>query len=145
MIPRRSLYVVWALLLAGVGAFVAAGIIGRDDPGDVSVRSDPAVEALVPLRGAQVLQQSPVGIDLAPGWELVSLRVFPDARYDPSTAVDVISEVDLVEGLRLYTFRPGRGRVLAALSADTNCVVATYRSLARPDDVGTIDWCFEVT
>lgn len=143
--PRRSRTLVIVLLVAGVTAFVAAGVIGRDDPGDVSVRSDPAVEALVPLRGARVLQQSPVGIDLAPGWELVSLQIFPDDRFVAGTGVDVIGEVSVTEGLLLYTFQPGEGKALTALSAETNCVVATYRRLARPDDIGSIDWCFEVT
>ena len=70
---------VLALLFAiGISLFVAAGLIGNDNTPDTAL-SIPGVEGLIPGRGDEVLQPQRVGIDLEPGFRLVSLTISPDA------------------------------------------------------------------
>ena len=59
--------------------------------------------------------------------------------------VDVTTEVDHMEGLNRFEFAPGEGRLIEALSPDTNCAVATFVLIARPDEADTARWCFEVS
>lgn len=130
------------LLLLGIGGFVLAVVVSRDSTDDVSVSGNRAIDALFPARGAEVLQQQTVGVDLAAPFRLTSLQIFPNDRL--TGGVEVISEVDIVDGLNQYLYSPADGKLIDALSPDTNCVFATYVEIARPDDPATIDWCFEV-
>lgn len=132
-----------ALVLVGLGLFVLSAVVGGDDDQDISISGNQAIEAIFPPRGAEVLQQQTVGIDLAPPYRLTSMRIFPNDRF--TDGVEVISEVDEVSGLNQWTFSPAEGKLIEALSPDTNCVFATYVEIARPEESITIDWCFQVS
>ena len=44
-----------------------------------------------------------------------------------------------------FEFVPGDGRLIEALSPDTNCAVARFVLIARPEESDTVRWCFEVS
>ena len=83
---------------------------GRDDQ---SVASNPAIP--MPQhssnRGDEVLQQQSVGIDLAAGWQLVRLTIWPPSAPSGNCGfpVDVTAETRYVEGLQQYVFTPDEG------------------------------------
>ncbi|MEZ5165291.1 MAG: hypothetical protein R2695_01930 [Acidimicrobiales bacterium] len=103
---RRQKLVVIALLTAGVASFVAAALIGNDSPPDQAL-SIPGVEALVPARDAEVLQQQQVGIDLEPGFVVTSFAISPDGRC--LRPVEIRDFLVLADGLQRYTYQPGEG------------------------------------
>lgn len=122
--------------------FVIAGMIGSGTTDDISVSRNDAIDFLIPNRGDEVLQQTSVGIDLAPEFRLLSLVISPNPTC--SGGVDVINFVNELDGLNRYIYVPGSGKPVKALSADDNCVVATFEETARPGSVQTIDWQFTV-
>jgi hypothetical protein len=142
-LPIRLRLVIAALVVLGIGGFVLAGVVGDDSSGDISISGNAAIDAIIPNRGAEVLQQQSVGIDLAAPYRLTKLIIAPTA--DPATGIDVSEQVQERTGLNLFLFTPGDGKLIAALSPDRNCVFASYVEVARPTDTLTVDWCFEVS
>ena len=139
--PGRQRLIFAALVLAGIGLFVAAGLIGNDNSPDQAL-STPGVEGLIPRRGDEVLRQQRVGMDLEPGFRLVSLTISPDARC--RRPVEVISEVRRVEGLEQYVYQPAEGKLVEFLSPDQNCVIATIEEIAAPGRFSEVEWTFTV-
>ena len=139
---RRHKLIMAAFVAAGLAFFVAAGMIGNSGNSDVSVVNNPAIDALIPNRGDEVLQQQQVGIDLATDFRLVQLTISPDAKC--GSPVDVTNQTRHVEGLQQYVFSPGEGLPIERLSADFNCAVATFEEIARPGDFEQIEWTFTV-
>ena len=145
--PRSSLRIrvsIAALLLFGILGFVVAALVGSgDDDSDRAATASPAVDRVIPNPGDEVLQQQQVGVVLDARYRLSSLVVFPSGQS--SNGVDVTAEVNHVEGLNRFEFDPGEGRLIEALSPDTNCAVATFVLIARPEEADTVRWCFEVS
>ena len=139
---RRHKLIMAAFVAAGLGFFVAAGVIGNSGSTDVSVVNNPAIDALIPNRGDQVLQQQQVGIDLASEFRLVQLTISPDARC--RTPVDVTNQTRHVEGLQQYIYSPGDGLPVEKLAPNANCAVAIFEEIARPGDFQDIEWSFTV-
>jgi len=139
-VQRRQKLFLTCLFAGGIGLFVIAGLIGNSGNNDRSVSDNPAIDRLIPNRGDEVLQQQVVGIDLAAGYQLVSLTISPDAAC--RFPVDVTAATRYVEGLQQYLFTPGQGQPIEALAADANCVVAVYQEIAQPQNTGEIDWSF---
>jgi hypothetical protein len=142
-VPRRQKVIFAGFILAGLAMFVGAGLVGNSGRDDQSVASNPAIDALIPNRGDEVLQQQSVGIDLAAGWQLVRLTISPDGNC--GFPVDVTAETRYVEGLQQYVFTPDEGQLIQALSADENCAMATFAEIANPTNSETIDWVFTVS
>ena len=140
--PIRVKLLIAALLVAGAGVFVIAAMIGDSSRSDVSVSGSEAIDELIPARQGQVLQQQRVGIDLSADFELTSLLIFPNNQF--TGGVEVIGQVIRTDGLNQFIFAPREGQIIEALAPDTNCVIATYRRISRPDDIDSIDWCFAV-
>ena len=142
---RRARLAIAALAAAGAAGLAAAALTGtgggRGD--DVTVSSNPAVNRLMPERGDEVLQQSRVGVDLDARYRLASLVIHLNDRF--SDGIDVTAEVSHSSGLNLWEFAPGEGRLIEALSPDANCATAVYALISRPDDTGSISWCFTVS
>lgn len=138
----RLRLIIAALFLLGIGGFVVAAVVGDESTDDPSISGNAAIDAIAPARGAEVLQQQTVVVDLTAPYRLTSMVITPTS--DRSAGVEVISEVVVMNGLNRYLFSPGEGKLIEALSPDTNCVFATYVELARPEQTLTIDWCFEV-
>ncbi len=139
---KRERLIMAAFVVAGLAFLVAAGLIGNSGSDDISVVDNPAVDALFPNRGDEVLQQHRVGIDLAPEYQLVQLTISPDARC--ASPVDVTDHTRHVEGLQQYIYTPGEGRPIETLAADFNCAVAIFEEIARPGDLEEIEWAFTV-
>ena len=139
----RLRLIIAALFLLGIGGFVFASVVGDDSSGDPSINGNAAIDSIAPARGAEVLQQQMVVVDLTAPYRLTSMVITPTS--DRSAGVEVISQVVVISGLNRYVFSPEKGKLIEALSPDTNCVFATYIEVARPRETLTIDWCFEVT
>jgi len=142
-VPRRQKLIFAAFIIVGLGFFVVAGIIGGDgSTDDVSVSNNPAVDALIPNRGDEVLQQQTVGIDLDAEYRLLQLTISPDARC--SAPVDVTAFTRHVEGLQQYLFTPATDTPIEALAGEFNCARAVFEEIARPGELQEIDWAFSV-
>ena len=141
----RMRLTVAALAAAGVAVLVVAALVGSGGspgPGDAAT-AGPAVDRVIPAPGDEVLQQQRVGVVLDARYRLTSLMVFPNDRF--TGGVDVSEEVAKVEGLNMFEFAPGEGRLIESLSPDANCVRATFVLIARPDESDTAQWCFQVS
>lgn len=139
---RKQYLIFAALLAAGIGMFVGVGLIGRSDPPDAALRI-PGVEALIPGRGDEVLQQQAIGIDLEPGHVVRSFTVSPDARcLEPVELVDFVRPTD---GVNLYVYQPADGLPVSALSPDDNCVRIVFENIQRPGELLEVEWAFTVS
>jgi hypothetical protein len=129
--------IVGAVVLVAAGCFVVAGLVAdTDSAGQVAVSGD-VVERLIPAEDFAVLQQNPVGIDLAPGWGVRAITV--NGVSVPESEWDVTAE------LGLYQVIPTDGNVLERLLAQENCAEVIAFELLDPTSTETIDWCFTAT
>ncbi len=125
-----------ALAVFALGLFVYAFTLGRGTT-DIVVTGD-AVEQLVPARGAQVLRQTEVGIDLAPEWTALLVINGIEIPEDQLRRVDAQNQV---------FFTAGPGREIEELPAGTVQVTALiWRPVAGEtrDDADQVQWSFEV-
>lgn len=142
--PLRIRVGIAALAVLGILGLVVATLVGSgDDDADRAVTAGPAVDRVIPDPGNEVLQQQRVAVVLDARYRLSSMVVYPSDQL--TNGVDVTAEVDHIEGLNRFEFVPGAGRLVEALSPDTNCAVATFVLIARPDEADTVRWCFEVS
>ena len=144
--PRSSLRIrvsIAALALFGILGLVVAAMVGSGDNADEAVTASPAVDRVIPSPGDEVLQQQRVAVVLDARYRLSSLVVYPSEQV--GDGVDVTAEVNHMEGLNRFEFDPGEGRLIEALSPDTNCALATFVLIARPEEADTVRWCFEVS
>lgn len=137
---RYRLAVTAALIVAALAliAGIRATDTGEDDTATVNGRPD-VVERVVPRRGAEALQQTEIGIDLAPGYEgSLSLN---------GTAIPT-DELRLVPEQNQVFFAPGPDRTFEALPSGQSCVTAVVWKSAdgpgTPSDL-SFQWCFDVT
>ena len=133
-----------ALAVLGIMGLVVAALVGSsDDNANLAVTAGPAVDRVIPDPGDEVLQQQRVAVVLNARYRLTSLVVYPSDQLNGG--VDVTAEVDHIAGLNRFEFVPGEGRLIEALSPDTNCAIATFVLIARPEESDTARWCFEVS
>ena len=128
-----ALGVAGALLVAGVQA------TRTEDSGPPLVNGRPDVlEREHPRRGAEVLQQAEVGVDLAPGYE--GALTIGDTEI-PTDELRIVREQNQV------FFSPGAGRTFEALPSGPTCATATIWRSADGRGVNdiTFRWCFDVT
>ena len=142
--PLRVRVGIAALAVLGILGLVVAALVGSGDDDPLNaVTAGPAVDQVIPSPGDEVLQQQRVGVVLNTRYRLSSLAIF--ASEQSTGGVDVTAEVDHIKGLNRFEFVPGDGRLIEALSPDTNCAVATFVLIARPEESDTVRWCFEVS
>ncbi|MEQ8840040.1 MAG: hypothetical protein RIB98_03590 [Acidimicrobiales bacterium] len=139
---RRQYLIFFALMIAGIGMFVGAGLIGRTDPPDAALRI-PGVEALTPERGDEVLQQQQVSIDLEPGFVVRSFAISPDAGC--ASPVELVDFVRPTDGVNLYVYQPDEGKPVAFLSPDDNCVRVVIEDIREPGELYDVEWAFTVS
>ncbi len=141
------------LLLGGVGIFVTAFLVSNTSDNSVaSVTGNPAVEALTPPPGSEVLRQSQVGIDLAAGYEAeLTINDVPipldeinilRSTENPDESAEVAGVFDTT--ISRFLYQPLEGRSVPELKADENCAVAQFWPIADPDNIDTVRWCFTV-
>jgi hypothetical protein len=130
----RWLWAVAAAVVVVVGLAITGLVV--IDSGDDVTAGDGAIERLIPIRNAQILQQEPIGAQLSAGYEAslaLNDRPIPD------------EQLNRVEGLNQVTFQPGPGRAVTELQAGQNCVTVTYwRAEFGRDDSSRFTWCFTV-
>lgn len=120
------------LLIAGLGIYAVARASDRGTSG----MDNSAIEQLIPNRDDKILQQEPIGIDLAPGYDaqlLLNGIPIPD------------DEIIRTAGLDILEFQPGPGKSVEQYEVGENCVVATYwRFETGREQNASISWCFTV-
>ncbi|MGQ0830802.1 MAG: hypothetical protein ACT4OV_03905 [Microthrixaceae bacterium] len=137
---RYQALVTAAIVVAALALF--AGIRATESSSGTNVRINgrpDVVEHVVPTDGAQVLHQSEIGIDLAPGYE--------GALVLNGTAIPT-EELRIVAQQNQVFFAPGDGRTFAALPSGRNCATAiVWKSAAGRGTSAdlTFQWCFDVT
>jgi hypothetical protein len=121
------------LVLVAIGAIVVAvQTAGRGGGAEQQ-----GIRSLVPIPGAQVLQQDRVGVVVEPAWD-ASLSINGTAIPDDQLSKDL--------DLGQVFFRPGPGKVLESLAPDRNCVTAQiWRRALGPDSASTRTWCFRAS
>lgn len=128
------------LALVAAGAALLLGVratqTGDDEQPEVRAGGGDVVERLIPERGDQVLRQTEIGIDLAPGHEatlIVNGQPIPD------------DELRRVPEQNQVFYRPGEGTTFPELPAGTSCVIAVvWHSADGPGvDDQTVRWCFD--
>ena len=136
---RYRIIVTVAVAAAAIALITGIRHTKTEDTTPVIVNGRPdVVEHLIPAQDAEVLQQSEIGIDLAPGYE--GLLVL-DGVTIPTEELRIVPEQNQV------FFAPGPGRTFAALPSGQNCVTAVVWQSARgrgPTDL-SFRWCFDVT
>jgi len=140
---KKQQIIVSLLIAFGVGLLILGALSGGGSGQDTTVTQNPAIDALIPAREAEILRRDLIGIDLAEGYK-AALQIetsdnqtiqIPADQLDPNTQ----------NNLGVYSFRPGEGQVLTVLPPQSNCVTATYWPLTDPNASKTIRWCFQVT
>jgi len=127
-------------------------VSNTDDPDNPVITGNPAIEELIPQPGSEVLRQSLVGIDLAPGYEarlvINGTRIRPEqvnvlrSEENPEESAGQAGRFD--ETLSRFVYQPLEGRDVPALKADENCAVATFWPTLDDTDIDSIEWCFTV-
>ena len=124
----------YALLLVIVG--VCVYVLYQKSTTNATNLDNGIIEQLEPAPDNKVLQQSTVGIDLAPGYE-ASLTLNGTPLPD--------DELTVVPQLSQYRYTPGAGKTFETLPTGNNCIVATYWQTALgPTQSSTRSWCFTV-
>ena len=143
LMSKRDRIAISALLAFGV-AMLALGLSsGGDSDVDISVEGNPAIDALIPEREAEVLRRTEVGIDLAEGYEAALTIETSDGQVIAVPANQI--DGNFADNLGRYIFRPGPGQVLEVFPPQSNCVTATYWPITDRESAQTIRWCFEAT
>lgn len=136
---RYRIVVTLAVTTAALALFTGIRHTKTEDPSPVIVNGRPdVVEHVIPAQDAEVLQQSEIGIDLAPGYE--GLLVL-DGSPIPTKELRRVPQQNQV------FFAPGPGRTFTALPSGKNCVIAVVWQSARGRGPGDLSfrWCFDVT
>lgn len=139
-------------LLVGLSIFVIAFFVANTDTQDTVAISNPAIDSVTPLPGAEVLRQSQVGIDLVSGWEaeleINGVAIPPDqvnVLRNPEAPDQDAEQVGTFDStINRFLYQPLEGRAVPELKGDENCVVATFWPLSDPSAIESVSWCFTV-
>lgn len=151
--PTRTKVIVAVVLTVAIAAIVlaylttaegdggAVSVTGADGLQDTGTRDPSGVEALIPPRGAEILGQEVIGIDLVPGWT-GELTLLPGNGVATTLPEDEIE----VDGLNRIIFQPGPDKAIERLSGDY-CLVATIwdQVEGRERTQRVENWCFSAT
>ena len=124
-----------SLLVAASLAGIWFAFVSSEDAKE-PLRRDAAVEREFPEQNSLALRQSPIGVDLAPGFAAV---LYIDGVAIPE------DQLDVREGLNEVTFTPGAGKEIEELAPGTHVARAVLwdvtlgREKSRP-----FSWRFNV-
>jgi hypothetical protein len=138
------------VILGIVGLVVALALTTRASPEDLAVTGNPAIEGLLPERNAEVLRQTEIGIDLAPGY---AAELVIDGVAIPEDEMNILRDVENPNAsssargsfgttLNRFTFQPLEGRAIEELLGDRHCVIAYFWPLSDPKARQAERWCF---
>jgi len=134
--PRRILF---GLLLLGAAGLMWWATQDTRPSGKSGPTRDPAIEAIFPTDGSDILRQAEAGIDLAEGYRASLSANGVAIPADQITGVDQDGQPSLAR----YSFSPADGKVIETWRTGQNCMTATY----WPADSGpglstTYTWCW---
>ena len=128
---RDRLLIAGAVALAGI-LIVVAATVGGDEGKCAGLPA--AIEDLEPGCNASALELDAVVVDLAPGYE------------GELTINDVAVPVQVIPSLNRIEYRPGAGKEIERLQAQTNRARVTFwKSSVGRDQSATYAWSFRVT
>ncbi len=135
---RYRLTIAAALVAAGLALLAAVRSTDTGDDPPAGTSPPRFVEHLRPGSGDEVLRQTEIGIDLAPGYEatlIINGEPIPD------------DELRRVPEQNQVFFLPGASTTFPELPGGRNCVTAVvWRSSAGPGvDDRPVTWCFQAT
>jgi len=134
---RRRLqphHAVFALLMVVV--VVCVVVLFKKAQSGTNGLDNAAIDRLIPSPDAKILAQDTIGIDLADGYTATLALNGTQIPDDQLTVVPQLNQV---------TFTPGPGKDTQLISAQRNCLVATYWRLSTgPSQSQTQSWCFTV-
>ncbi len=136
---RYRIIVTLAVVVAAIALITGIRHTQSEDASPVIVNGRPdVVEHLIPAQNAEILQQSEIGIDLAPGYEGILVLNETTIPQD---------ELRLVPEQNQVYFSPGPGRIFRALPSGQNCATAIVWQSAHGRGPGDLSfrWCFDVT
>jgi hypothetical protein len=141
---------VFALGLALIGFAFASAETGRDAQG-----LPEAIDLIAPESGDEVLRQSSVVADLAPGFEG---RLIIDQRELETQVIAIEQEVEPGQQLNqdvlvtrfdpgsgTLTYQPQEGAPIESFAAGTHEVTVIYWPITDPDAARSFTWQFRVT
>jgi hypothetical protein len=117
-------------------AIAAGGVLWSYNREGVPSADDKIVDEYSPIQNSNVLQQSPVVLDLQAGWDATFAI---DGKQIPDDQLTKVPSQGRV------TFQPGPGKEFEYLQAGQNCVNATYWPLSSPEQKFRKYWCFVAT
>jgi len=123
------------LVLVGLGVLALAALLAADE--DEPLVGEPALEAIFPVDGAEVVAQDRVGADLQVGYS--GVLAINGTRVPPE-------QLEQDNGLNQLVFRPGEGKVITELRQNRNCAeIVFWANSDGPDSAGPPRrWCFDV-
>lgn len=136
---RYRLAVTAALIVAAIALYAGVRATETGDDARLVSGRPGVVEQIIPREAAEALQQSEIGIDLAPGYEG---RLILNGTALPTDELRLVPEQNQV------FFAPGPDKTFEALPAGKNCVVAVvWKSSDGPGTASDLSysWCFDVT
>lgn len=127
-----KLTLVMLVLIAGIAIYGISKVSGRSS----SRSTSSAIERVLPTEDDKILQQDPVGVDLAAGYDAeLELNGIPI----PDDELNRTPQLDLIE------FIPGPGKAVEQYQPGRNCALVTYWPLAAGrEQYSTFSWCFTV-
>lgn len=137
--PARDVTRKVVILVLIVGSLVGIGVTGMlavTGSDSTSGNLPDSVDRLIPVSGGEVPRQSPVGLDVAEGYDAYLVINGTEIRTSDDGLVK-----DL--GTGLIQFQPGPGLPIEALENDQNCVVAyVWDRIEGPTTAKPVSWCF---
>ncbi len=127
------LILVVLIAMAGLVFTVSLATTGNDN---TSAALPDSVDRLIPGSGDEVLAQSPLGVDLANGYDAFLIV----------NGVEIKTQEDGLSknlGLGLVQFQPGPGKPIESLNPEQNCVVAMVWQQSEGEEAAEpVSWCF---
>ncbi len=137
---RRTLLV--GLLVVAIVGFVYAcdnSVAGNNNVSES--KPFPFVERLIPSSGAEVLQQSEVGIDLATGYD--AYLIINGVQITNVSTKPEVDGLNKTLSVGLVTYTPGPGRKVARLEPELNSVTAmVWKQSDGPATAKPVYWTF---
>lgn len=131
-VPKIRRLVILGLLATAAALFAIVVIVERGKPENNGLPI--AIQSVSPAQGDEVLSQVDIVVDLATGYtgelELNGMAI-PEA------------ELQRVDGLNLFSYRPGPGKQVETLLPDQNCArVTAWQISSGPEQTQIYTWCF---
>jgi hypothetical protein len=133
--PRHALYIA----LLGVVAVCIVVLFQKAEENTTDLDRG-NIERLIPTPDSKLLQQEPIGIDLAAGY----VATFTVTAQGLTTPIPD-DQLAVIPALNQFTFTPGPGKEFEAWPAGDVCVTVTYwQSETGPSQSTSRPWCFTV-